>query len=108
MSSVSLTAFERDLSKLTTRLLEEYRPLIGEAGLVASFSGVEVRDTRALTRCSEVTITFTRSGEFADIMEFFAERNGSPNVTLAEAEAWLRRELADLPRRHARKMNPDP
>jgi len=53
-------------------------------------------------------VTFHKGGEFADIFEFFAERDGSPRVTLAEAEDWLRKELVDLPRRHSHGLTDDP
>lgn len=95
-----LTEFERDVQELTERLLKEFAPLIERLGFTADNRGMKVRDPRPDARCSEVEVVFYRGRDIADILEFFAERDGKPQASLYELEEWLRAELSGLPLRH--------
>lgn len=96
----ALTHFEKDVHNLTVRLLDEYRSVLGELELIPDYRGIKVLDPETETRCSELEVVFRRGRDVADIFEFFVEKDGTPNVSLEEVEAWLRAELADLPQRH--------
>lgn len=96
-----MTPFEENVYDLTRRLLDEYRAILNDLELRADLRGIKVLDDSPTGRSSELEVVFYRGTNIADIFEFFVEKDGEPNATIAEVEDWLRTELADLPERHA-------
>lgn len=90
------SVFEHEVNELTQRLLQEYGGRLESVGLRTTFRGVTPPEVTQAGPWSEVSILIYRGNNLVDSFEFFVEKAGVPQVTLAEVEAWLRKELSHL------------
>jgi hypothetical protein len=90
------SVFEHEVSELTQRVLQEYRGRLESVGLRTNFRGVIPPEVTQAGPWSEVSILIYRGNNLVDSLEFFVEKAGMPQVTLAEVETWLRKELSQL------------
>ena len=97
MSDYSLISrFEQQLLEVTKMILASYQKELKKTDLTVAVKRMCQFPLSDPKYCSEVVVEFYSNRMLADILEFFAWRNGAPHASLQETEEWLNLNVQDV------------
>ena len=97
MSDYSLISrFEQQLLEVTNMILAKYQKELKKTDLTVAVKRMGQLPLSDPKYCSEVVVEFYSNRMLADILEFFAWKDGAPHASLQEAEEWLNLNVQDV------------